>query len=643
MCGIAGIVGKADEGLIQAMTRVLAHRGPDGEGYYLEEGAALGHRRLSIIDLATGQQPMTTADGRYTIVFNGEIYNFLELRRELESRGVRFRTRSDTEVLLEAYARWGRDALAKLRGMFAFAIWDKRERRLFAVRDRLGVKPFYYAQIGSRFLFASEMKSLLVHTGFERKLNYAALDDYLTYLYVPPPQTIFQGIFELPPAHWLEWQDGRLGTARYWDVDFTAEKDTSQEVVKETQQVLEDAVRARLISDVPLGIFLSGGMDSSVVATLMARHLAEPVRAFTLKFQEGGHWYSESEFAREVSAAIGAESRELEIASKSAELLGTVTRHFDEPFGNPTSLLLYQLSEAARQHVTVALVGDAGDEVFLGYPRYQGAMLSSQYRSVPLFVRRVVAWGAEHIAETTDGDHLKRRAREFLTGSCYPPERMYLEWVRYFDQGLLNRLYSQELKRELAGHDPSQFLMELFAKTASADLIDRINFVDLHSFLPNNLLRYSDRMSMAHGLEIRSPFTDHKLIEFLARVPWWEKLRGNQTKYLLRRAARDWLPESILRRSKLGLNPPMGIWLRGHLRPLLDQYLSPGQIRSRGYFRPETVQELIRDFIGGRRDYSLHLWALISFEEWHRQYLDSIPRTQSAETVRSAHESSHTA
>jgi asparagine synthase (glutamine-hydrolysing) len=432
----------------------------------------------------------------------------------------------------------------------------------------------------------------------------------------------------------LEWQDGRRRTGQYWDVDFTGEKETSQAVIRETQQVLEDAVAARLISDVPLGVFLSGGIDSSTVATLMARHLAEPVRVFTLKFQEGGHWYSETEFARQVSEAIGADSRELEIESKSAELLGTVTRHFDEPFGNPTSLLLYQLSAAARQHVTVALVGDAGDEVFLGYPRYRGAVLSARYRQLPQTLRQLVAWGAEHIPEAHSGNHFKRRAREFLTGSCYPPEQMYLGWICYFDQALLRRLYSEDLKRELVGHDPSQFLMELFAKSASTDLVDRINFVDLHSFLPHNLLRYSDRMSMAHGLEIRSPFTDHKLIEFLARVPWQEKLRGNQTKYLLRRAARDWLPESILRRGKLGLNPPMGIWLRGHLRPLLDQYLSPEQIRRRGYFRPETVKELIRDFIRGRRDYSLHLWALISFEEWHRQYLDSNPSPQLAETVK---------
>ena len=622
MCGIAGLTGQADKDLIQSMTRALAHRGPDGEGYFACGGVALGHRRLSIIDLATGQQPMTTANGRYTIVFNGEIYNYRDLRRTLEDRGAQFRTRSDTEALLEAYAAWGRGALEKLRGMFAFAIWDREERRLFVARDRLGLKPCYYAQAGPRFGIASEMKALLKMPGIERKLNYAALDDYLTYLYVPPPQTIFQDIWELPPAHWLEWQDGRFKTGCYWDVDFAVEKDVPLNVVEGAQEALEDAVTARLVSDVPLGVFLSGGLDSSTVAHLMSRHLAEPVRAFTLKFQEGGQWYSEAEYAREIGEAIGAQSHVLEIISKSAELLGTVTRHFDEPFGNPTCLLLYQLSQVAKEHVTVALVGDAGDEVFLGYPRYQGALLSQRYRHAPLFLRQAVAWGANHIREGSNGDHSKRRAREFLTGSCHGPERMYLEWVRYFDEPLLDRIYSPDLKRQLRGHDSSEYLLRLLARADGADFVDRINYADLHSYLPHNILRYSDRMSMAHGLEIRCPFTDHKLIEFLARVPWQRKLCGKQTKCLLRQAAQNWLPASVLERGKMGLNPPMGLWLRGHLRPLLSEYLAPEQIKRRGYFDPDVVAELVRDLMTQRRDYSLHLWALICFEEWHRQYLD---------------------
>lgn len=643
MCGIAGIIGKADDGLIQSMTRVLAHRGPDGEGYYLDQGVALGHRRLSIIDLATGQQPMTTADGRYTIVFNGEIYNFRELRRELESQGATFRTRSDTEVLLEAYAAWGRASLEKLRGMFAFAVWDEKERRLFAARDRLGVKPFYYAQVSEGLIFASEMKGLLAHPDVKRELDYAALDDFLTYLYVPEPRTIFQGISALPPAHWLEWQDGRLHLERYWDVEFKPEKRDLQDYVEELQQTLSEAVAVRLVSDVPLGVFLSGGLDSSTVAALMARQAAEPVRAFTLGFVEGEERFSEWEYARIVSEKIGAQARELTILARSAELLSTVTRHFDEPFGNPTSLLIYQLSEVGRQHVTVALVGDAGDEVFLGYPRYHGAVLAERYRKAPKILRRAVASAAAHLSEPGDGHHFKRRLREFLTGSYRAPEQMYFDWISYFDREQRQRLYSPELRRELGDYDSSQFLMDLFRQSRASEFVDRISYVDLHSFLPYNLLRYSDRMSMAHGLEIRCPYTDHKLIEFLARVPWQYKLRGNQTKFLLREAARDWLPKRILRRGKLGLNPPMGVWLRGKLQPLLQEYLAPERVRQRGYFRPEVVQELIYDHLNRRRDYSLHLWALISFEEWHRQYVDSTPSTRSAGTAKFTFQNSHPA
>ena len=622
MCGIAGIAGQNNGGLIRPMTGVQTHRGPDGEGFYLDEGVSLGHRRLSIIDLDAGKQPMSTADGRYTIVFNGEVYNFRELRQELESHGARFRTRSDTEVLLEAYAAWGRDALTKLRGMFAFAIWDKHQRTLFAARDRLGVKPFYYARAASGLAFASEMKALLVHPDVKPELDFTALDDFLTYLYVPAPKTIFKGISELPPGHLLEWREGRTRVERYWDVEFRPENGNIEEYVTELQETLREAVGLRLVSDVPLGVFLSGGLDSSTIAALMAEQLSSPVQAFTLGFLEGGNRYSEWEHARVVAEAIRAEAHQLTIPAKSGELLATVTRHFDEPFGNPTSLLVYQLSEAGRQHVTVALVGDAGDEVFLGYPRYQGALLAEYYRRVPAFLRQAAAHGAEFLSEAGDGNHFKRRLREFLTGSCHSPEQMYFGWISYFSREQRRRLYSSELQHELDDYDSSQFVKKLFERSGALELMDRINYVDLHSFLPYNLLRYSDRMSMAHGLEIRCPFTDHKLVELLARVPWQYKLKGRRTKFLFRQAVRKWLPISILERNKLGLNPPMGMWLRGKLRPLLREYLAPDQVCKRGYFRPEAVAELIRNHLNGRRDYSLHLWALISFEEWHRQYLD---------------------
>lgn len=636
MCGIAGIIGESNELVVRAMTRTLAHRGPDGEGYHIGEGVALGHRRLSVIDLDTGQQPMTTPDGRYTIVFNGEIYNFRELRRQLESHGVTFRTRSDTEVLLEAYAAWGQQALEKLRGMFAFAVWDAKDRELFIARDRLGLKPLYYTEVGRSLLFASEMKGLLVHPDVQREMDPVALDDFLTYLYVPAPRTIFRAIRELPPAHFLTWRDGCFRTERYWDVRFQPEVRPTAEFLDELETALTDSVRIRLVSDVPLGVFLSGGLDSSTVAALMAKLQEAPVNAFTLGFSEGDDRYSEWEYARTVGESIGAKTQELTVPAESAHLLSAVTRHFDEPFGNPTSLLIYQLSELGRQHVTVALVGDAGDEVFLGYPRYRGAVLSDQYRKIPKVLRRAAATIAGRLSEPGNGNHFRRRMREFALGSCYPPERMYFEWISYFSSDLRRHLYTADFLHELADYDSSEFLMDKFRRSGTRNLIDQINYVDLSSFLPFNILRYADRMSMAHGLELRSPFTDHKLIEFMARVPSDLKLRGNKTKFILRQAAKQLLPEKILTRGKLGLNPPMGLWLRGHLKPLLDEYLSPEQVRERGYFRPEVVQELIRDHVGGRRDYSLHLWALISFEEWHRQYLDTKPSGPTAETSVSA-------
>jgi asparagine synthase (glutamine-hydrolysing) len=409
-------------------------------------------------------------------------------------------------------------------------------------------------------------------------------------------------------------------------VEFRPQKRALEDCAEELKATLEEAVGMRLVSDVALGVFLSGGLDSSTVAALMARRMSEPVRAFTLGFREGGELYSEWPYARLVTQTIGARGRELTVPQDVVEhqaRLGAITRHFDEPFGNPTALLIYQLSERARRDVTVALVGDGGDEVLLGYPRYRGAVLAEQYRKVPKPLRRAAAWATRHLGEPGDGHHFQRRLREFVAGSCQVPEQMYFGWVSYFSPELRGQLYSPELCRVLRGHDSSDFLRRLFRKAGDTEVVDRINYADLHSFLPYNLLRYADRMSMAHGLELRSPFTDHKLIEFLARVPWQYKLRGKQTKFLLRRAARDWLPRKVLARRKLGLNPPMGLWLRGRLQPLLHEYLSPEQVRQRGYFRTQTVQELVREHLNGRRDYSLHLWALISFEEWHRQYLDS--------------------
>ncbi|MBI3663816.1 MAG: asparagine synthase (glutamine-hydrolyzing) [Acidobacteria bacterium] len=610
-----------EDGILRRMTARLAHRGPDGEGYFSSPEVSFGHRRLAIIDVPGGAQPMTTADGRYTIVFNGEIYNFRALRQELEAEGARFRTRSDTEALLEMFARrGGAAALEKFRGMFAFAVWDAEQRALFLARDRLGVKPLYYCVRGGRLLFASEIKALLAHPDVPRRLNAAAVDDFLTYLYVPAPQTIFEGISDLPPAHWLEWKNGSARIERYWDAIPEPGDAPAAQLEEELRAQLDQAVRLRLESDVPLGAFLSGGIDSSSIVALMARASANTVRSFSLGFGVGAEHYTEIEYARRVSRRYNTEHKELEIHPKCAELMPAMVAHFDEPFGNPTALLIYQLAELTRRHVTVALAGDAGDEVFLGYPRYHGVRLRRYLDLFPRAARRAVAALADRISESSDGFHARRRAREFLTTAGDHWQQAYASWVSYFSPTMRRELYTGEFRAAVGDYDSAQVLDEHFARVAHCAPLDQVGYVDLHTFLPYNLLEYGDRMSMAHALELRLPFTDHRLVEFSMRLPAELKLRGRHTKYLLREAVRPLLPAEILERPKLGLNPPLGMWLQRELAPLMDQYLSEETVRRRGWFRPEAVTRLREDFRSGRRDYSLHLWGLLVLEEWARQY-----------------------
>jgi asparagine synthase (glutamine-hydrolysing) len=626
MCGITGAVPGIDPGLLRRMTAALAHRGPDGDGYFSAPEASLGHRRLAIIDLRGGAQPITTPDGRFTLIFNGEIYNFRALRSELESLGEQFRTQSDTEVLLHAFARWGRDALDRLRGMFAFAVWDRDRRALFLARDRLGLKPLYYS-FGPRgqLVFASEIAALLEHPEISRALDLRAVDDYLAYLYIPAPRTIFAQIRELPPAHWLEWCDGTLRIERYWDALPEPREAPEPQLTEELLATLDEAVRLRMISDVPLGAFLSGGMDSSSIVALMARAAREPVRTFSLDFRAGEERYSELEFARMVSSRYATEHRELEIQPQCADLLPRMVEHFGQPFGNPTALLVNQLSQLTRRHVTVALAGDAGDEVFLGYPRYAGVRLRGRLDRIPLPARRALAWLSGSIAENSNGNHARRRAREFLSTAAQPWHQAYAAWVGYFSAPMREALYAHGFRAQLEGYRAEQFLEAQFARVRHAAPLDQASYVDLHTFLPFNLLAYGDRMSMAHALEVRLPFTDHKLVEFAMRLPAHMKLRGGESKYLLRRAVGPLLPREILTRSKLGLNPPLGLWLRGELVPLLDRYLSPHAVAQRGWFDPQAVAQLLTDFRAGRRDYSLHLWSLLVLEQWCQRYLDRAP------------------
>ena len=528
--------------------------------------------------------------------------------------------------------------------MFAFAVWDHHDRSLTLVRDRLGVKPLYFARVGERLFFASEIKALLRHPDVPRRLNAAAVDDYLTYLYIPAPQTIFADVEELPPAHWLRWHDGRATMRCYWDARPPSAEESSAPAdardntssAGELRALLADAVQVRLESDVPLGAFLSGGLDSSSIVALMSQAGATPVRSFSLGFGAGEKHYTELNFARLVSARYGTEHRELEIHPQCAELLPRMVSLFDEPFGNPTALLIYSLAELTRRHVTVALAGDAGDEVFLGYPRYLGVRLRRFLDAVPRPLRRAVGALAGKIPEGTNGFHGRRRLREFLSSGGDTWQRAYAGWVSYFSPAMRGDLYTPEFRAAVGGHHAEDFLDGLFARVSGCHPLDQASYVDLHSFLPHNLLEYGDRMSMAHALEVRLPFTDHRVVEFALRLPPSEKLHGRNGKHILREAMRPLLPPEILDRPKLGLNPPLGLWLQRDLAPLVDRYLSRESVARRGWFAPAAVDRLVGEFRHGRRDFSLHIWALLVLEEWCRQFLDgeAADATGSAEDSR---------
>lgn len=622
MCGIAGIAGRRDEETVRRMTDALAHRGPDDAGFYLDDGVTLGHRRLSIIDLAGGHQPMAAANGTLQLVYNGEVYNFRELRAELEGKGYAFETSCDTEVILRAYEAYGESCVERFRGMFAFALWDARERKLLVARDAIGVKPLYYAERDGCFYFASEIKGLLACPGVPRELDPEGLDDFFTYLYTVPPRTMFRGVRQLPPAYVGVWRDGVWTTRRYWQLRFVPEEKTEREWLEEINACLEDTVEKHLISDVPLGAFLSGGLDSSTIIHYMSRVASGPVNTFTIGFGREGALYDESAEARGLARHYGTKHHELTAEADVLQVLPAMVRHFDEPFGNPSAVLFYVLCRLIREHVTVVLSGDGGDESFAGYPRHAGAGLSEWYRLLPGGLRRhVINPLVQLLPENTRGFHALRRLREFSAGSLLEPVEMYAAWISYFSAPEREQLYTPELQRNVEGRDALDYVRGLFRECDGLDLVSQSLYVDLVSFLPHNLLQCTDRMSMAHGLESRVPFADQRLIELLARIPSRLKVRGTQTKRLLRRSMEGRLPDDTLHRKKRGFNPPLGIWLNERLKPLADEYLSATSLRQGGYFQPELVERLRREHASGRRDCTWHLWALLLFEEWRRQYL----------------------
>jgi asparagine synthase (glutamine-hydrolysing) len=608
------------------MTDVMAHRGPDAQGIHVWREAALGHRRLSIIDLATGDQPIFNEDRTKAVILNGEIYNFRAVRSELEARGHRFLTRSDTEAIVHAYEEYGVRCVERLHGMFAFALWDETERLLLLARDRVGKKPLYYAGDGARLWFASELKALLQVDELKHRLNPMALTDYLSFGAVAAPATIFESVAQLPPAHYLTWQRGVTRIGEYWDVPRRGVVYRDEAAALEAfDEVFSEAVRVRLVSDVPLGAFLSGGIDSSAVVEKMARLSDRPVVTTSVGFAEAG--FSEIGHARTVARAVGSDHHEIMVTPRATEVLPRLVWHLDEPFADSSALPTYYLSKAARERVTVALSGDGGDEVFAGYQRRYGLnRLEARLRRwLPPWVGPRVLGPLGAVWPKADGLPRPLRAKYVLQNLGTTFERAYFQDLSVFRKDEKDALLSPELKAQLGEHDSFSAIERHFARVRDREPLEQLLYVDLKSWLANDILVKVDRMSMANSLEVRAPLLDHRVIEFAAGVSTHLKYRGRVSKYLLKRYVEARLPGLNVHRRKQGFVIPLAAWLRGDLRPVAEDLLLSPRSLGRGYFVPARVRRLWREHQREARDHAARLWALMVFEQWQRMFVDRNP------------------
>jgi asparagine synthase (glutamine-hydrolysing) len=625
MCGIAGHVGPTARELLPAMLGHLKHRGPDDTGIYAEEDVGLGMTRLAIIDLVTGQQPMSDATGRYWIVFNGEIYNFRQLRAALEDGGHSFRTRSDTEVILHAYGAYGAACVERLSGMFAFAIWDSVERRLFLARDRLGKKPLYYWHHGPLFLFASEPKALLCHPAVSRALDWPAFHHYLAFGYTPAGRSIFDSIHKLPPAHTATLDAGRLTLGRYWQLPSGVSPMRLQPTIEESaaavREELREAVRLRLESDVPLGVFLSGGLDSSAVVATMREITSGRIATFSVGFGRAAPSYDELPYARLVAQRFETDHHEEILEPDVRAMLPAMVRAFDEPFADSSAIPTYVVAQTTARHVKVALSGIGGDETFGGYPRYLGLRASRLHERLPRWLRHASRAVARQLPDSSSSRNWSDRIRRFTEDPDATLGDRYIGWTRFFDDAGLAKLARPALAAHLApGVDASR--QEAFASSADRDPVDGAFRVDLTAYLPDDLLAMADRMSMSHSLEVRAPFCDHRVIEASLRLAPRTKIPGTRLKGLLKTAFAGVLPDPVLAHPKQGFMIPLGGWLRRDLRATLEDLLASHQVRARGLFDGDEVERLKREHLSGARTHADRLWTLMMAELWMREYLD---------------------
>jgi asparagine synthase (glutamine-hydrolysing) len=579
-------------------------------------------RRLAIIDLKSGQQPIHNQDRTAWIVFNGEIYNYRELRDKLEKLGHSFYTNSDTEAIVHAYDQYGADCPKHLRGMFAFAIWDERTQELFIARDRVGKKPLLYAEVKGQFIFGSEFSALLQHPDIGKEIDFEALNQYLSFMCVPAPLTAYQAIRKLEPGHSLRYRKGEIRIERYWQPDFSKKIDISeQEAGERTIAILREAVKVRLMSEVPLGAFLSGGIDSSAVVALMAEESSTPVKTFSIGFEEQD--FSELHHARRVAEHVGADHHEFIVRPDALEVLPVLVEHYGEPYADSSAIPTYYVARETRKHVTVALNGDGGDESFAGYERYAAMRLAEQYHRIPAMLRESVVRQAIELMPSSETKRSRiRDVKRFIQSASLPKVERYLNWVSIFDRQAKQDLFTENFTRQTQGDSAARILDPWFARANGSGVVDAVLLADIMTYLPNDLLVKVDIATMANSLEARSPFLDHHVIEFAASLPEKYKLRGFTTKYLLKQMLRKLLPAENLDRRKMGFGVPIGHWFRGKLQPFLRETLLAESSLKRGLFKPEGVKRLVELHTRGERDYSQQLWTLLMLELWFQRFID---------------------
>ncbi|TWU56924.1 Asparagine synthetase [glutamine-hydrolyzing] 1 [Rubripirellula tenax] len=634
MCGITGAVWREDRAavtpdLLRKMTDVIAHRGPDDsqmwinpdhcDAYGNRVGVGLGFRRLSIIDIAGARQPLSNEDGSVRLVFNGEIYNFQTLRRRLEGTGHSFATHGDGESIVHLYEDLGTDCFSQLNGMFAIAIWDAARNRLVLARDRIGQKPLYYAVKDDRLVFGSELKCLATVPGVCNEIDPAAVDEFLTYQYIPHPGTIWKGVRKLEPGHYAVYENGELSVHRYWNFDPSVERPIgAREAQERLRELLTDSVKLRLQSDVPLGSFLSGGIDSSLITAIAQSQSSDPVNTFSIGFPIAD--FDETKYAAQVAEYLGTKHTRFEVTPSGVDIIDKLVWHFDEPFGDSSAVPTWYLSELTKREVTVALSGDGGDELFAGYERYQALWLSNKLqRMFP--IQKIPGIGLiQRLPDSNKRRSVIRRGKRFLEALGQPTARRYLNWLQIFPESLRASMYTDDFVSSLPDSDPFAFLDSVWARSKGRDVVTRASTSDILSYLPCDLCTKVDIASMGHGLEVRQPLLDYRVVEFAASLPVGMKFRGRRGKLILQDTFGSMIPSSIFTRKKMGFGIPIGAWFRDELKPMVHDTLLADDAKIAPIFRKEAVAEMVRSHETSEQNHGYRLWNLLILEKWLRQW-----------------------